>query len=38
MVEQTNAAGGLTRVLVETSPALREELLEADVSKIDAVF
>ena len=38
LVEQKNAAGGCTRVLVDTSPDLREQLLDADVNKLDAVF
>ncbi len=38
LVEQKNAAGGCTSVLVDTSPDLREQLLDADVTKIDAVF
>ena len=38
LVEQKNESGGSTSVLVDTSPDLREQLLDADVSKLDAVF
>ena len=37
LVEQSNDAG-TTRVLVDTSPDLREQLLDADVDWLDAVF
>lgn len=37
LVEQSNDAG-TTRVLVDTSPDLREQLLDADVEWLDAVF
>lgn len=37
LVEQTGA-GGATRVLVDTSPDLREQLLSAKVDKLDAVL
>ncbi len=38
LVEQKNESGGCTRVLVDTSPDLREQLLDAEVNKLDAVF
>src|ERR1700712_1286719 len=38
LVEQQNAAGGLTRVLVDTSPDLREQLLDAEVGWVDGVL
>jgi len=37
LVERRNSAG-VTRVLVDTSPDLREQLLAADVDKLDAVL
>jgi len=37
LVEQ-RAAGGVTRVLVDTSPDLREQLLDAEVDWLDAVL
>jgi phosphoribosyl 1,2-cyclic phosphate phosphodiesterase len=37
MVERRSAAG-TTRVLIDTSPDLREQLIDADVDHIDAVF
>jgi phosphoribosyl 1,2-cyclic phosphate phosphodiesterase len=37
LVEQTGE-GGMTRVLIDTSPDLREQLIEAEVDHIDAVF
>src|SRR5262245_4915268 len=37
LVERLNAAG-ITRVLVDTSPDLREQLLEAGVDRLDAVL
>jgi phosphoribosyl 1,2-cyclic phosphate phosphodiesterase len=37
LVEQSNGAG-TTRVLVDTSPDLREQLLDANVDWLDAVF
>jgi phosphoribosyl 1,2-cyclic phosphate phosphodiesterase len=37
LVEQT-APEGITRVLIDTSPDLREQLIDADVDDIDAVF
>jgi len=38
LVEQRNASGGLTSVLVDTSPDLREQLLDANVSWVDGVL
>lgn len=37
LVEQTSA-NGMTRVVIDTAPDLREQLLDADVDHIDAVF
>jgi phosphoribosyl 1,2-cyclic phosphate phosphodiesterase len=37
MVERTSEAG-VTRVVIDTSPDLREQLIEANVDHIDAVF
>lgn len=37
MVERTSA-GGITRVVIDTSPDLREQLIDANVDHIDAVF
>jgi phosphoribosyl 1,2-cyclic phosphate phosphodiesterase len=37
LVEQT-APEGITRVLIDTSPDLREQLIDAEVDDIDAVF
>jgi phosphoribosyl 1,2-cyclic phosphate phosphodiesterase len=37
LIEQT-APEGITRVLIDTSPDLREQLIDADVDDIDAVF
>lgn len=37
LVEQVNDAGGTTRVLIDTSPDLREQLLAAEVTRLDAV-
>ena len=37
LVERSDAAG-ITRVLVDTSPDLREQLLDADVDRLDAVL
>ena len=37
LVEQRNDEG-VTRVLIDTSPDLREQLLDADVDWLDAVF
>ena len=38
MVERTDPARGRTRVLVDTSPDLREQLLDAQIDGLDAVF
>lgn len=38
LVERRNDAGGRTRVLVDTSPDLRVQLLDADVDWLDAVL
>ena len=37
LVEQTGA-GGTTRIVIDTSPDLREQLIDAEVDHIDAVF
>jgi phosphoribosyl 1,2-cyclic phosphate phosphodiesterase len=38
LVERHNAGGGRTRVLIDTSPDLREQLLDADVDWLDGVL
>ena len=38
LVEQAASAGGRTRILVDTSPDLREQLLDADVDWLDGVL
>lgn len=38
LVERRSAGGGRTRVLVDTSPDLREQLLDAGVDWLDGVF
>jgi phosphoribosyl 1,2-cyclic phosphate phosphodiesterase len=38
LVEKIDGAGARTRVLVDTSPDLREQLLDADVDGIDALM
>jgi phosphoribosyl 1,2-cyclic phosphate phosphodiesterase len=38
LVERRSREGGMTRVLVDTSPDLREQLLDADVDWLDAVL
>jgi phosphoribosyl 1,2-cyclic phosphate phosphodiesterase len=38
LVERTNPAGKVTRVLVDTSPDLREQLLDAKVDWVDGVL
>ena len=38
LVERTNAAGGKTSILVDTSPDLREQLYDAGVTWLDAVL
>jgi phosphoribosyl 1,2-cyclic phosphate phosphodiesterase len=37
LVEQRGSDGGCTRVLVDTSPDLREQLLDANVNELDGV-
>ncbi len=37
-VEQEGADGGRTQVLVDTSPDLRQQLLDLDVSRLDAIL
>ncbi len=37
LVERTSP-GGVTRVLIDTSPDLREQLIDANVDRLDAVF
>lgn len=37
LVERRNT-GGVTRILVDTSPDLREQLLDADADRLDGVF
>ena len=36
LVERTNGRGGKTTVLIDTSPDLREQLLDAGVNSLDA--
>jgi|SRR5579871_161416 phosphoribosyl 1,2-cyclic phosphate phosphodiesterase len=38
LVERKGAGGATTRVLVDTSPDLREQLLDANVDSLDGVF
>ena len=38
LVERTSRDGGRTRVLIDTSPDLREQLLDANVDWLDGVF
>jgi phosphoribosyl 1,2-cyclic phosphate phosphodiesterase len=38
LVERRNGAGGVTRVLIDTPPDLRDQLLATGVDKIDAVL
>jgi phosphoribosyl 1,2-cyclic phosphate phosphodiesterase len=38
MAERVSPDGGITRVVIDTSPDLREQLIDADVNDIDAVF
>src|SRR5690606_34989798 len=38
LVERTGADGGVTRVLVDCSPDLRMQLIDADVDRIDGVL
>src|SRR5436305_11293921 len=38
LIEKSSPPGGITRVLIDTSPDLREQLIDANVDHIDAVF
>jgi len=38
LLVEKREAGGMTRVLVDTSPDLREQLLDAEVDRLDGVF
>jgi phosphoribosyl 1,2-cyclic phosphate phosphodiesterase len=38
LLVERRAAGGITRVLIDTSPDLREQLLAADVDRLDGVL
>lgn len=38
LAERITPEGGITRVLIDTSPDLREQLISADVDHLDAVF
>ncbi len=38
MMAEKQSAAGITRVIIDTSPDLREQLITADVDHIDAVF
>src|SRR6516162_2774028 len=38
LLVERRSAGGVTRLLVDTSPDLREQLLDADIDWLDAVF
>jgi phosphoribosyl 1,2-cyclic phosphate phosphodiesterase len=38
LIERRNSASGVTRVLIDTTPDLREQLLAAEVSWLDGVF
>ena len=38
LVEQTNASGQTTRLLIDASPDLREQLLDAGIEELDAVL
>jgi phosphoribosyl 1,2-cyclic phosphate phosphodiesterase len=38
LLVERHASGGVTRLLVDTSPDLREQLLDADVDWLDGVF
>ena len=37
LIEKEDSAGGLTSVLIDTSPDLREQLLDAEVTHLDAL-
>src|ERR1700690_3525443 len=38
LLAELGSAQGITRVLIDTSPDLREQLLDAEVDAMDAVF
>ncbi|HMG79274.1 MAG TPA: MBL fold metallo-hydrolase, partial [Xanthobacteraceae bacterium] len=38
LLAERTGDGGMTRVVIDTSPDLREQLIDADVDHIDAVF
>jgi len=38
IMAELNSGNGVTRVVIDTSPDLREQLIDADVEHIDAVF
>ena len=38
LIERRNSTGGVTRVLIDTSPDLREQLLDAEVTWLDGVL
>lgn len=38
MMAELNGGGGITRIVIDTSPDLREQLVDANVDHIDAVF
>ncbi len=38
LVEQTGEGGAATRILIDTSPDLREQLIDAEVDHLDALF
>jgi phosphoribosyl 1,2-cyclic phosphate phosphodiesterase len=38
LLAERNGEGGVTRILIDTSPDLREQLIDADVDHLDAVF
>jgi phosphoribosyl 1,2-cyclic phosphate phosphodiesterase len=38
LLVERHGSGGVTRVLIDTSPDLREQLIDADVDWLDAVF
>ena len=37
MIERISAGGGITRVVIDTGPDFREQMLAANVNKLDAV-
>jgi phosphoribosyl 1,2-cyclic phosphate phosphodiesterase len=38
LLAERDGEGGVTRILIDTSPDLREQLIDADVDHLDAVF